>query len=68
MDSEDLEETGADDQHDVESSQDNSLEFEDRSQPESQDSQTSAALAGFLFGNIDEKGELEEDFLDEVCI
>lgn len=26
----------------------------------------SAALAGFLFGNIDEKGELEGDFLDEV--
>ncbi|KAK7495279.1 hypothetical protein BaRGS_00013461, partial [Batillaria attramentaria] len=24
-----------------------------------------ATLAGFLFGNIDEKGELEEDFLDE---
>ncbi|XP_076446577.1 LOW QUALITY PROTEIN: transcription initiation factor TFIID subunit 1-like [Babylonia areolata] len=24
-----------------------------------------ASLAGFLFGNIDEKGELEEDFLDE---
>lgn len=27
----------------------------------------SAVLAGFLFGNIDERGELEEDFLDEVC-
>ena len=26
----------------------------------------SAALTGFLFGNIDEKGELEVDFLDEV--
>ncbi|XP_059142595.1 transcription initiation factor TFIID subunit 1-like [Physella acuta] len=32
-----------------------------------QDKQTSAisSLTGFLFGNIDEKGELEEDFLDE---
>lgn len=27
---------------------------------------TEASLTGFLFGNIDEKGELEEDFLDEV--
>jgi hypothetical protein len=25
-----------------------------------------SSLTGFLFGNIDEKGELEEDFLDEV--
>lgn len=24
------------------------------------------AMTGFLFGNIDEKGELESDFLDEV--
>ena len=27
-----------------------------------------SSLTGFLFGNIDEKGELEEDFLDEVCV
>jgi len=25
-----------------------------------------SSLTGFLFGNIDEKGELEGDFLDEV--
>ena len=25
-----------------------------------------SSLTGFLFGNIDEKGELQEDFLDEV--
>lgn len=25
-----------------------------------------SSLTGFLFGNIDEKGELDEDFLDEV--
>lgn len=23
-------------------------------------------LAGFLFGNIDERGELEDDFIDDV--
>lgn len=27
-----------------------------------------SSLTGFLFGNIDEKGELEGDFLDEVYI
>lgn len=27
-----------------------------------------SSLTGFLFGNIDEKGELEEDFLDEVSM
>lgn len=27
-----------------------------------------SSLTGFLFGNIDEKGELQEDFLDEVLI
>lgn len=32
---------------------------------EIQDSGVSS-LTGFLFGNIDEKGELEGDFLDEV--
>ena len=30
-------------------------------------SDSTASLTGFLFGNIDEKGELEGDFLDEVC-
>ena len=30
------------------------------------DTSAVASLTGFLFGNIDEKGELEEDFLDEV--
>lgn len=34
---------------------------------EIQDSGVSS-LTGFLFGNIDEKGELEGDFLDEVNI
>ena len=28
---------------------------------------TSVNLTGFLFGNIDEKGKLENDILDEVC-
>ena len=27
-----------------------------------------SSLTGFLFGNIDEKGELQEDFLDEVIL
>ena len=30
------------------------------------DNQGSLSLTGFLFGNIDEKGELEDDVLDEV--
>lgn len=29
-------------------------------------SSTLSCLTGFLFGNIDDKGELEEDFLDAV--
>ena len=41
----------------------------DRDSHDARDSHSaSATLAGFLFGNIDEKGELEEDFLDEVCM
>lgn len=27
-----------------------------------------SSLTGFLFGNIDEKGELEGDFFDEVQV
>lgn len=27
---------------------------------------TMSSMTGFLFGNIDEKGDLTEDFLDEV--
>lgn len=30
------------------------------------DEDKSISLTGFLFGNIDTKGELDEDFLDEV--
>ena len=47
---------------------DDLLEPED-GQAEAADPTTPSAvssLTGFLFGNIDEKGELEEDFLDEV--
>ena len=34
---------------------------------EDHDDDKSISLTGFLFGNIDTKGELDEDFLDEVC-
>ena len=37
--------------------------------PDEQDGATAApmtSLTGFLFGNIDKKGNLKEDFLDEV--
>ena len=31
-----------------------------------QNSDVTASLTGFLFGNIDKRGKLEDDFLDEV--
>ena len=36
--------------------------------PDVTSSQSSVSLTGFLFGNIDEKGELEDDILDEVSM
>ncbi len=33
---------------------------------ESESGQTTASLTGFLFGNIDKEGKLEDDLLDEV--
>lgn len=30
-------------------------------------SDSKISFANFLFGNVDEKGELETDFLDDVC-
>ena len=44
---------------------------QDGDQIEGDEGASSAAvssLTGFLFGNIDEKGELQEDFLDEVIM
>lgn len=32
------------------------------------ESEGSATLTGFLFGNIDKEGHLEDDILDEVCV
>ena len=32
------------------------------------DSTPTVSLTGFIFGNINEKGELVDDVLDEVCI
>ena len=42
---------------------DDSTEHDEISDPASS---AVSSLTGFLFGNIDEKGELQEDFLDEV--
>ncbi len=33
---------------------------------ESESGQTTASLTGFLFGNIDKEGKLEDTYLDEV--
>ncbi|BFZ24166.1 hypothetical protein BsWGS_27204 [Bradybaena similaris] len=38
---------------------------QDNLMPQSSASSAVSSLTGFLFGNIDEKGELDEDFLDE---
>ena len=32
------------------------------------DEEGQSTLTGFLFGNIDEKGKLENDILDEVSV
>ena len=53
-----------DEHHDV----DDHGEGDQEDSHEAHESQSvSAVLAGFLFGNVDKRGELEEDFLDEVC-
>ena len=36
------------------------------SEEEQEEGQGQATLTGFLFGNIDKKGKLEDDVLDEV--
>ena len=41
------------------------MDSEDEHDP-SEGQGTMSSLTGFLFGNIDEKGDLTEDFLDEV--
>jgi len=32
------------------------------------DEETAGIFAGFLFGNVDEDGRLENDFIDDVSI
>ena len=48
------------------SSGDHEEESSENAESASDKDQNSFSLTGFLFGNIDEKGQLEEDFLDEV--
>ena len=44
------------------------MDMDDHEDDGGEDTNTAVtSLTGFLFGNIDEKGELEEDFLDEVA-
>lgn len=39
---------------------------EDNDEPSQKDGRETMSLTNFLFGNVDEKGELESEFLDAV--
>ncbi|GFS23995.1 transcription initiation factor TFIID subunit 1 [Elysia marginata] len=63
MDSDEERDLDSDGQHN--SSADHEEDNSENAESTSEKDQSSFSLTGFLFGNIDEKGQLEEDFLDE---
>ena len=67
MDSDDERELDSDSGH-HNSSENHDDDITENAESTSEKDQNSFSLTGFLFGNIDEKGQLEEDFLDEVNI
>lgn len=49
-------------------SQDEHSQDENESVGDKNERRESISLTNFLFGNVDERGQLETDFLDEVII
>ena len=43
-------------------------EHEDMDDEPSKEKDERLSFTNFMFGNVDKKGKLENDFLDEVCI
>lgn len=51
---------------DCQGSQDEHSQDENESVGDNNERRDSISLTSFLFGNVDERGQLETDFLDEV--